>query len=994
MTRNDGGYRVRPVLGSARRMNAPALRRLPLCALAWLAGAWSPAAAQSVALGTPTRQLDPAGGRLVVTASIVSEGMFDLVVEMPRGWEYVSTEGPDDPRRGRPFGGAQLSLRWLDRSPNPEQRIVFTVDYPAGTTSGSILPRLELIAERPQPRPPADPWMVVGRVEGAPIQFGPVVPPTIRHQPVSRRVGIEAVVWLSVAAEGTPPLRYQWRKDGRPIAGATGARHTIFPATLADAGAYDVTVANAAGALTSRVATLEIENLNPGPAAPVIEVQPQDAGTTAGGLAVFSVIAFSNHPLTYQWQRNGSDLAGATGQALVLPDAQPADAGSYAVVVRNAHGASTSRGAALTVGPPSRGGEPPQIEQHPADVSGVVSEPGRLRVAASGTPPLQYQWFHNGVPVPGATRDTLDLATALGMPMGGNFSVVASNPLGAKRSRVAAVQLMSVDTAPAALTGETVRAAEGGSVVFTAPASGSPPFSYRWFKDEAPIAGAGGPTLALPSVVAADAGRYRVVITSLLGSAQYLFLFTVDRTAVPPGLGPMPSSSSVPFEQPWSLTAPVSGSEPMRYQWTRDGRDIPGATDRRLSIAAAGFADAGEYAVRAENGGGSVLSPAVRLTVLPPATALAFEGPSGLPALATEPREANVPEGAGAGFHVTARAAALPLRYQWRRDGVAIPGATQAAYAMGRVTPADAGLYSVVVWNSRGATISETARLGVGPADPRAAAEAARRRLRNVSTRAITSGGDDVMTAGFVVSGTTSIPVLIRAVGPTLGAFGVEGRLAAARLEVFRGPALIAANADWSAGAEGGRIAAAAQRIGAFALPAGSRDAALLLSLDPGNYTARATGGEGVALVEVYDASVDETSPSPRIINLATRGRTGPGDQTLSAGFVVVGPGSKRVLMRAVGPGLGSFGVTGVVADPRLRLHAGTTPIVTNDNWEDNGAAAAVAVAGALTGAFPLAEGSRDAALVTELSPGAYTVQVSGAGDTSGVALVEVYEVP
>jgi hypothetical protein len=177
-------------------------------------------------------------------------------------------------------------------------------------------------------------------------------------------------------------------------------------------------------------------------------------------------------------------------------------------------------------------------------------------------------------------------------------------------------------------------------------------------------------------------------------------------------------------------------------------------------------------------------------------------------------------------------------------------------------------------------------------------------------------------------------------------------------------------------------------------LPPGSKDAVIAATLGGAGYTAQVTGqseSTGVALVEVYEAEAG----GARLKNLSARSRTGPGAESLIAGWVVRG-GARRLLVRAVGPGLVPFGVTGVLLDPRIELRddRGVRVAEAND-WEEGGAAAVLAAAGEAVGAFPLSPGSRDAALIAHLPAGGYTATVTGGGSVgSGVVLVEVYELP
>jgi len=254
------------------------------------------------------------------------------------------------------------------------------------------------------------------------------------------------------------------------------------------------------------------------------------------------------------------------------------------------------------------------------------------------------------------------------------------------------------------------------------------------------------------------------------------------------------------------------------------------------------------------------------------------------------------------------------------------------------------------------------------------------------------AGGADILITGFTIGPGPSKQVLVRAVGPTLGVFGVPGTLSDPKLELFNSSSVkIAENDNWNAS-----DSTAFASVGAFALGANSKDAALVATLAPGSYSAQVTGigGAGVALVEVYEV----TGGATRLINLSTRAQVGTGGNILIPGISIApGAGSRRLLIRAVGPTLGAFGVAGTLVDPKLELFSGSTKIAENDNWGTpvgtaSTDAAAFSTAFAQNGAFALNAGSKDAALLTNLTPGSYTLQVSGVGNTTGAALVEVYD--
>ena len=255
-------------------------------------------------------------------------------------------------------------------------------------------------------------------------------------------------------------------------------------------------------------------------------------------------------------------------------------------------------------------------------------------------------------------------------------------------------------------------------------------------------------------------------------------------------------------------------------------------------------------------------------------------------------------------------------------------------------------------------------------------------RLANLSVRTAMAAGQTLIM-GFTLQGGAK-SILLRAVGPGLAPFGVGSAMADPRLALFKGNGQLDANDNWGGGSA---LSVAFSSVGAFTLPLASLDAALLRTMD-GGHTAQVTGtGAGVVLVEAYDAG---TGTSPRLVNVSARNRVGNGDDILIAGFNIAGTGAKQLLVRAVGPTLSEFGVDAPLSDPKLEIYSDAgVKITENDNW-----AASLAATFTAVGAFPLTAGSRDAALLTTLAPGSYTVQVSGVGGGTGEGLIEIYEVP
>jgi len=280
-------------------------------------------------------------------------------------------------------------------------------------------------------------------------------------------------------------------------------------------------------------------------------------------------------------------------------------------------------------------------------------------------------------------------------------------------------------------------------------------------------------------------------------------------------------------------------------------------------------------------------------------------------------------------------------------------------------------------------------------------------RLINLSTRGSVLTGDNVMILGFVIQGNASKRLLIRAVGPGLGNLGVANFLRDPVLTLNRqvGNVMsdIASNDNWSESADAEAIRLTAATVGAFPLSEHGADAALLATLQPGLYTAVVRGRgslTGIGIVELYDA--DDTSVDAKLVNISTRGFCGVGEEIIIPGFIISPGAPKKLLIRVVGPTLAGapYNVAGTMRDPRLTLirtlsDSSNTVIQTQDDWGDTADAAAVMQAAQLAGAFPLAPGSGDAAIVATLDPGVYTVHGSAEdGVSTGVVLVEVYAVP
>ncbi|MDB6126707.1 MAG: repeat protein, partial [Verrucomicrobia bacterium] len=430
-----------------------------------------------------------------------------------------------------------------------------------------------------------------------------------------------------------------------------------------------------------------------------------------------------------------------------------------------------------------------------------------------------------------------------------------------------------------------------------------------------------------------------------------------------------PQSQAVAFGGTATFTALATSSPAPSYQWQKDNVNLPGQTGTTLTIAGVNSGSTGVYTCVAISLAGQTSSNGAGLntTNSPPA-------PISQPVV-----QQTVMSGSSVTLTFNVSGTPTPS-IQWYKDGAAVPGATGATYTL-TASKANSGTYTASAINSTGTITSSPAYLGVMVPS----------RLVNVSTRAAAGSGAQTLIAGFVISG-GSKSILVRGVGPGIAQYFPAGTtLADPALNILDGSTSVAANEDW-----GGATALknVFNQVGAFALTDTSKDAAINATL-AGNkvYSATLSGsGGGLAIAEIYDADTSDI-PAGRLVNLSTRTQVGTGTGVLIAGFVITGDFPKQVLIRAIGPTLGQYGVPGVLADPQLDLYVAgaSTPMLSNDNW---GGTAALTTAFNQVGAFALPDAnSKDAAILVTLNPGSYSAIVSGVGNTSGVALVEVYDV-
>jgi hypothetical protein len=265
--------------------------------------------------------------------------------------------------------------------------------------------------------------------------------------------------------------------------------------------------------------------------------------------------------------------------------------------------------------------------------------------------------------------------------------------------------------------------------------------------------------------------------------------------------------------------------------------------------------------------------------------------------------------------------------------------------------------------------------------------------LLNISTRARVLTDQQVLIAGFIITGTDPKQVIIRGIGPSLN--GVAATLSDPTLELHQGNTTLATNDNWKTRSDGSSQQAEVEAT--TIPPANDLESAIVMTLNPGTYTAILSGKNGVTgigVVEVYDLARGANS---QLSNISTRGFVDTDDNVMIGGLIVGGGsagGNARVLVRAIGPSLSNSGIQGVLSDPTLELHDGNgTTTATNDNWKINDQTQQSQEAEVRTTTIPPSN-DLESAIVATLAPGNYTAVVRGKNNTTGVGLVEVYNLP
>ncbi|HKX63005.1 MAG TPA: immunoglobulin domain-containing protein, partial [Verrucomicrobiae bacterium] len=531
---------------------------------------------------------------------------------------------------------------------------------------------------------------VTGAVTSAPVNVRAEAM-KVYAQPVSRTVTEGDYTGVSFQVSSLLPTIYEWRRNGVLLQGLN-TYLLVFYATPADAGQYQAVARNAYGSITSTVATLTVQ-LRP----PTIYQDVPDTVVSAG-LSLYLGVGASGHgPITYQWYRNGAPIAGATNFYYTRDVVQFADAGQYYLRMTNVAGQATSRTAQVTVKAFTGVGGPYDISTFWGSTAGFF-------VAAFGAWPQAFQWYHEGVPIPTGTNSLLQLLNVQPSDAGQYFAIV-SNEYGSITSAVA--RLTVKQGAPvvwANLAGYVATDAGLPHLMAGTPANLSgyveagPLAAVQWQHNGVDIPGATNLALNFPRLAPGDTGEYVLVATNIFGRAASLPV-VIDVVPVPPSVdvwiseyydSPLLELPQLAVGSDVTFSASFRGSPPLTFQWRRNGSPLAGQTNETLRLVDLEKSHSGQYTLRVHNEYGTATSAPVSIEVV-------IEAPYF--GLVPGTQEATV----GVTSAMRSLAGGSPdILYQWRFEGVNLPGETNSTLFLTPRNVSDSGEYVVVARNAGG----------------------------------------------------------------------------------------------------------------------------------------------------------------------------------------------------------------------------------------------------------------------------------------------------
>lgn len=508
------------------------------------------------------------------------------------------------------------------------------------------------------------------------VVSGELQPPRLLRPFESRLVPAGEDIFLLPLSVGSPPFRFQWMKDGRPLSGMNGPALALNNVTAADNGTYSLILANQRGNVSSRSFSIEVED-------PAVRVSVSPRVAVLGERAVFTANARGTGPFHFQWHKDGEPIAIARESTLILEQVDEEHTGTYSVEVSDGRTATMSEEITFLI--------EPKIHTHPPEtIAARIGERTAFRLAANGSPPLTVRWFRDGEPIAESQEQTLILENVR-VEDSGVYSAIVSNPAGRATSNESTLKIVP----HIVLQPESqVFSNFGGTAVFEIRATGTPPLAYHWYKDGTRLAETQTPRLVLNRVRPGDAGEYYAVVSNPVGRAES----EPATLMVPPDITRHPHSQTVEAGEAVEMTVRALGGRPFEYQWLRDGEPIPEAHEPRLLLENVDGNDTARYSVVVSNPVGSVTSQAASLSISP--------------SILQQPENVSARKGDSFALEVKADGS-RPLFYQWIKDGTTLAQGDDPRFTFENVSGEESGFYMVIISNATGIAVSDTVEVAI-----------------------------------------------------------------------------------------------------------------------------------------------------------------------------------------------------------------------------------------------------------------------------------------
>lgn len=809
------------------------------------------AAAQSASLSVSPTTYSGSGGQVTVTATVNygggSPSAIGLQVNLPNGWAFVSQSLPGGATASAAPSAGDSTLSWaFSGFPATQLQWSFVVSYPSAMTGDQTI-AIDSSQSAYRPGPVA--------LSGSTTVHQPPAPQITSAGSANAAAG--QTFSYTISASNSPT---SYTASGLPswlsINGAT------ISGTAPSSGSSTFTVgASSPYGSDSKTVTVTIGDV------PSITSSTSASGKV--GESFSYTITASNGASSFAASGLPSGLA-VSGATI---SGTPTQGGTFHVglTASNSFG-----GGSATLDLTIAAGNAPHITTQPGNQSATIGGGATFTVTATGA--TSYQWRKDGNNISGATGATLTLNN-LATTDAGKYTVVVSNVAGSVTSDEATLTVNPPNSGAAIATqpvSQTVAA--GTKCVLSVAASGTAPLSYQWRRNGSAVSGATSDTLTINHTWNDNAGDYSVTVTNAFGAVtsniatvavknveyfgtlganggSFALYVRGDRTGV--FLAYAKSSKvalatkDLVFDTEGRFSVKTKTTSAQQALWAN--ARINATPSEWENGPSAAIAATNEYVIDGAIGDDGTLSGSIS------GLGLSLSAPA--PSLTGSTSSA-------AGFYQSGAVGSSAVSYTIiSPNGDAfVATVTPTGTDAGQGTVDSSG--NVAVTTDTNVVVSGTVNAGTsiqitatkdgtspmsfsgGTTDTHA------ERLINISTRAIAGAGDATLIAGFAISGNQPKQVLIRGIGPGLAAFGVGGTIANPQIKVYQGKTIVAQNSSWSSSPDAAAIAAAANKVGAFPLPAGSKDAVLLINLQPNIYSAQLTttdGATGVGMIEVYE---------------------------------------------------------------------------------------------------------------------------------------------